>query len=684
MKIAGKQLADTLRTESTPFDAIYSDRVLGDLNGAIRFTAVNNVTSATNEDTIGAYKVVYITGQSGNLPTIGLADADSSSMPAFGLTVKSSDYQEEVDVVTFGNLKGVDTSALSVGDILYVSTTPGEYTTTPPAGTGSKIQNIGMVVKSDTNGIIKVGGAGRSNATPNLDEGHFFLGDSNDQSVQSSYQLPTSIGTSGQVLASDGTNLVFQASSSSTEGIETFLTANITSSNLEPKLHYVLREDATTGVSIQLPTYTSSNASDFHLKYFKLENRNSTYSITINSVASLSNENRYYRTDGTLLFSGTLSETVEPNSTKLIRLTSFQQGSYGYWREYEEVLSNNFDNLADVAFTNLADNDTLKYDSSTGEWINTTRIDTLNELTGVNITSVADGDALVYTVSAGASEWVNTALSTVATTGSYADLLNKPSTLTLDTTPKTSGFSASFGYIYLVNASANSTLDISLPSGSSVYNRLRVFNYGAGSVRFITSSVVNSIEENEGVTSSQDYKIFNSNCIIDAFLIGSTYEWIVSPQLEIEGEASFSSNGEFLIFDNTTKKMTPSAYTLPTSIDTSGKVLASDGTNVTFQTISSGGAYTFDAISSNTNAQVNYHYSCDTSGGAFTLTLPALSGVTAGQEIRIKLATAGNDLTIARTGTDTIEGVSSNYVLSVAKSAITLVANVADTDWEII
>lgn len=313
MKIKGKQLADTLRTESTPFDIIYSDRVLGDLNGAIRFTAVNNVTNVdtNNLDTIGAYKVVYITGQSGNLPTIGLADADSSAMPAFGLTVRSSDYQEEVDVVTFGNLKGVDTSSLSVGDILYVSTTPGEYTTTPPAGTGSKIQNIGMVVKSDSNGIIKVGGAGRSNATPNLDEGHFFLGNNLNQSVQSSYELPT-------------------------------------------------------------------------------------------------------------------------------------------------------------------------------------------------------------------------------------------------------------------------------------------------------------------------------------------------------------------------------------SIDTSGKVLASDGTNVTFQTISSGGGYTFDPISSNTNAQAQYHYSCNTSGGAFTLTLPALSGLTAGQEIRIKLATAGNDLTIARTGTDTIEGVSSNYVLSVAKSAITLVANVAGTDWEII
>ena len=95
------------------------------------------------------------------------------------------------------------------------------------------------------------------------------------------------------------------------------------------------------------------------------------------------------------------------------------------------------------------------------------------------------------------------------------------------------------------------------------------------------------------------------------------------------------------------------------------------------------GGYTFSAISSATTAQISYHYSCNTSGGAFTLTLPALSGVTAGQEIRVKLATAGNDLTIARTGSDTIDGLTS-FTMSTAKSSITLVANTSGTDWEIV
>lgn len=96
-----------------------------------------------------------------------------------------------------------------------------------------------------------------------------------------------------------------------------------------------------------------------------------------------------------------------------------------------------------------------------------------------------------------------------------------------------------------------------------------------------------------------------------------------------------------------------------------------------------GGGWTYSAINSSTSAQVGYHYSCDTSSGAFTLTAPALSGVNAGQEIRVKLATAGNDLTVATTGSDTIDGLAS-FTLNVSKSAITLVANTSGTDWEII
>lgn len=248
MKIKGKQLEDTLRTESAPFDIIYADRTVGDLNGSVRFTALNN-----SGGTIGAYKVVYITGSSGNLPTIGLADADAGSMPAFGLTTSSSDNGDEVDIVTFGNLKGVDTSTLSVGDVLYVSTTAGEYTITPPTGNSTKLQNIGMVVKSDSNGIIKVGGAGRSNATPNLDEGKFFLGNASNQSVQSGYKLPTTVGTSGQVLTSNGTDVTFQDASGGGGTSYTEVTASISTTDFSIQ-NMLIPADASSGIVINLPT----------------------------------------------------------------------------------------------------------------------------------------------------------------------------------------------------------------------------------------------------------------------------------------------------------------------------------------------------------------------------------------------------------------------------------------------
>jgi hypothetical protein len=59
-------------------------------------------------------------------------------------------------------------------------------TTTRPTGSNNLLQNIGQVVRNGGGGDnqIKVGGAGRSNATPNLDKGYLFVGNDSDCSVQ--------------------------------------------------------------------------------------------------------------------------------------------------------------------------------------------------------------------------------------------------------------------------------------------------------------------------------------------------------------------------------------------------------------------------------------------------------------------------------------------------------------------
>ena len=164
--------------------------VKGDMDGGIRFHA------QADED-VAKGDVVYISGASGDNTLIRKARADSTStMPAFGLCLTAATSGNQVQVVSFGNLYGsgtpalrLDTSAYDPGTTLYVSATEaGVWTNVKPAGESNLIQNIGKVVRSSTtNGVIKVGGAGRTNATPNLNDGNIFIGNASNQASTSSF-----------------------------------------------------------------------------------------------------------------------------------------------------------------------------------------------------------------------------------------------------------------------------------------------------------------------------------------------------------------------------------------------------------------------------------------------------------------------------------------------------------------
>ena len=166
----------TIGSESERFISTYSD-----VNGAIRFKAKND-----SGGTINKGQVVYIKGISGTVPTVDLARANSAAtMPAFGLALANANDQAEMQIITFGNLTDVDTTtySLSLNDTVFVSAaTAGALTNSAPAGEANFIQNIGRVIRADASaGIIKVGGAGRSNATPNLDDGKIFKGNASNQ-----------------------------------------------------------------------------------------------------------------------------------------------------------------------------------------------------------------------------------------------------------------------------------------------------------------------------------------------------------------------------------------------------------------------------------------------------------------------------------------------------------------------
>lgn len=181
-----------LGSPNLEWSRLYVEEVIGDIEGAIRFNSINDEGAS-----ISRGQVVYIKGVSGQTPTVALAAADDATkMPAFGLAGSNAAQGASLQIVTFGSISNLNLSTLfpaetfAEGDPVFVQTgsggVSGSLTTTRPKGSSNLIQNVGQVVRNGSGGDnqIKVGGAGRSNATPNLDKGYLFVGDDTNCSVQ--------------------------------------------------------------------------------------------------------------------------------------------------------------------------------------------------------------------------------------------------------------------------------------------------------------------------------------------------------------------------------------------------------------------------------------------------------------------------------------------------------------------
>ena len=156
----------------------------GELEGPILFKAKAGEPLEKGE-------AVYISGISGNTPVVHKALAsDANKMPAFGLSHATVGNNQAVEIVTFGTLSNVNTTGFtSLGATLYISgSIAGQLTTTVPNFESSQIQNIGKVQRfHSAAGSIKVGGAGRSNAVPNLNAGNIFIGGSDNRATTQSF-----------------------------------------------------------------------------------------------------------------------------------------------------------------------------------------------------------------------------------------------------------------------------------------------------------------------------------------------------------------------------------------------------------------------------------------------------------------------------------------------------------------
>ena len=131
---------------------------------------------------------VFQSGTAGNSMEVEAAvAATASSMPAVGILKETLADQAEGVLVLTGFVQGVNTSSFSAGDTLYVGATGG-LVNTPPSGELKAIQNIGKVIKVHaSNGSIMVTGSGRANATPNLNDGNIFIGNSSGQTETTNF-----------------------------------------------------------------------------------------------------------------------------------------------------------------------------------------------------------------------------------------------------------------------------------------------------------------------------------------------------------------------------------------------------------------------------------------------------------------------------------------------------------------
>ena len=208
-------------TDDVTFNTVTAtNEFLGDLDGAVA-TSIRN----TSGSTIYRGQAVYVTGLSGNTPTVSLADASNASlMPAVGLVKDVSiNNNASGQMVTLGTLSAIDTSSsnqietgrtLAVGDVLYISASePGNVTNVKPAGESNLIQNIGTVIRvsPNTNMTFSVKGAGRSNATPNLNDGNIFIGNASNYATSSS--LDTEVSALGYITASSTDTLTNKSGS---------------------------------------------------------------------------------------------------------------------------------------------------------------------------------------------------------------------------------------------------------------------------------------------------------------------------------------------------------------------------------------------------------------------------------------------------------------------------------------
>jgi hypothetical protein len=143
--------------------------------------------------TITKGKVVAVSGAQGQRPSVVLADADSEALsaPTLGITTENIANGAEGFVCTFGLLRGIDTSAFTAGQPIYLSSTAGDFTATKPVAP-QHIVALGWVVKV------------------NASSGEIFININNGWELDELHNVLITTPVTGNLLAYDGTASVWK------------------------------------------------------------------------------------------------------------------------------------------------------------------------------------------------------------------------------------------------------------------------------------------------------------------------------------------------------------------------------------------------------------------------------------------------------------------------------------------
>ena len=234
---------------------------------------------------------LHISGNNGTNPTVEIADASNAAkMPVSGLANATIADGATGEMMITGIISGINTNALNgtnpnEGDIVYVNSFAGTssipwLSVDAPSGEANSLQNVGIIVRDDTTqGSIQVTCTGRANATPNLNRGSIFLGNSNNKSAS------LAIGTADTVLTSDGTDVSWSSPTlSNGELLHTNIFKGTNTSQTNPPQHALNEATAVTTVLNQVsfnPANTGTGGDSNDVFAFCARPTNSTDTVRV-------------------------------------------------------------------------------------------------------------------------------------------------------------------------------------------------------------------------------------------------------------------------------------------------------------------------------------------------------------------------------------------------------------------